>query len=252
VGEATNPDDENAAYYYELDEPVTARYLKFTMIDTFCSDSGTCGEYFVLSDLEAGLLGSQAVPFSPEPEPNPALVPADPIPEPEPEPIAPTADFTSSCSRLECSFDGSASSDPDGTIVSYEWDWGDGTEPSVLGTGNATSAHTYAKPGTYMVTLTVTDDDGLTNTTSHTATVSLPVLGLTVTTYKQKGVQKVDLRWSDAVTDQVDVYRNGPLVARPDNDGLWTDSPSKRGTYTYKVCEVASTSVCSKEVTIRF
>lgn len=54
-------------------------------------------------------------------------------------------------------FNGSASYDPDGTIVSYNWDFGDGT----TGTG-VTVSHTYAATGTYTVTLTVTDNDGAT------------------------------------------------------------------------------------------
>jgi len=53
-------------------------------------------------------------------------------------------------------FDGSRSSDNFG-IVSYEWDFGDNTK----GTGE-TVTHTYIKPGTYTVTLTVKDDAGLT------------------------------------------------------------------------------------------
>ena len=52
-------------------------------------------------------------------------------------------------------FDGTGSSDPDGTIVSYDWDFGDGT----TGTGPQPQ-HTYAAPGVYDVTLTVTDDAG--------------------------------------------------------------------------------------------
>jgi hypothetical protein len=56
-------------------------------------------------------------------------------------------------------FDGSGSVDPDGTIVSYDWDFGDG------GTGTGVSpTHTYAGAGTYTVTLTVTDNDGATDT----------------------------------------------------------------------------------------
>ena len=53
------------------------------------------------------------------------------------------------------SFDGTGSSDPDGTIASYAWTFGDGNN----GTG-ATPNHTYASAGTYTVTLTVTDDGG--------------------------------------------------------------------------------------------
>ncbi len=56
-------------------------------------------------------------------------------------------------------FDGAASNDPDGTIVSYEWDFGDGSS----GTG-ANRTHVYTKPGDYLVRLTVTDDAGGTDT----------------------------------------------------------------------------------------
>ncbi|HSC03251.1 MAG TPA: PKD domain-containing protein [Solirubrobacteraceae bacterium] len=64
------------------------------------------------------------------------------------------------------SFDGRASSDPDGTITSYAWDFGDG----VIGTG-ATPTHAYADPGTYTVRLTVTDDAGQKTTLSRPVTV---------------------------------------------------------------------------------
>lgn len=67
----------------------------------------------------------------------------------------PTAAFVQSCDQLVCSFDGGGSADPDGAIATYEWTFGDGA----TGTG-ANPSHTYTGPGTYPVTLTVTDDRG--------------------------------------------------------------------------------------------
>jgi len=56
---------------------------------------------------------------------------------------------------LQVQFDGSGSDDADGTITAYDWTFGDGN----TGTG-VSPVHTYAAPGTYDVTLVVTDDDG--------------------------------------------------------------------------------------------
>ena len=80
---------------------------------------------------------------------------------------APTAAFTSSTSNLTASVNGSGSTDSDGTIGSYAWNFGDGT----TGTG-VTASRTYAAAGTYQVTLTVTDDDGATGSVTRAVTVS--------------------------------------------------------------------------------
>jgi PKD repeat protein len=79
---------------------------------------------------------------------------------------APTASFTQSCTALACSFDASASTAPGSTITSYAWDFGD----SHTGTGQQPS-HTYATPGTYTVSLTVTNADNQTATTSQQISV---------------------------------------------------------------------------------
>ncbi|HFE32593.1 MAG TPA: PKD domain-containing protein [Gammaproteobacteria bacterium] len=70
------------------------------------------------------------------------------------------------------SFDGSASSD-DGMIISYAWDFGDGTSASGM-----TASHAYGSAGTYTVSLQVCDDASPSQcaTASHTVTISdLPV-----------------------------------------------------------------------------
>lgn len=79
---------------------------------------------------------------------------------------APLAAFTSTTDALGVSVNGSGSTDSDGTIASYTWNFGD----SATATG-ATASHTYAAAGSYTVTLTVTDNGGATGTTSHAVTV---------------------------------------------------------------------------------
>jgi PKD repeat protein len=81
----------------------------------------------------------------------------------------PVAVFSGSCVGLVCSFDGSGSWDPDGSVVSYGWSFGDG------GSGSGVSvSHGYAAGGAVTVTLTVTDDQGGSSSVSH---VFAPVAG---------------------------------------------------------------------------
>jgi PKD repeat protein len=82
----------------------------------------------------------------------------------------PVAAFTPTMSQLAGTFNGSASTDPDGTVETYDWDFGDGTPH---GSGQ-TATHTYANPGTYTVTLTVTDDDGASTSLSQVVTAFSP------------------------------------------------------------------------------
>ncbi|MEM6804398.1 MAG: PKD domain-containing protein, partial [Bacteroidota bacterium] len=89
---------------------------------------------------------------------------------------APIASFTanpsSGQSPLVVSVDASNSSDPDGSIASYSWDFGDGQSKT-----GKTATHTYNNVGSYTLKLTVTDNAGLSNSSSRTIRVNPPANG---------------------------------------------------------------------------
>ena len=79
----------------------------------------------------------------------------------------PVARVTSSCTGLRCTFDAATSTDADGTVAGVAWSFSDG------GTATGTTVtRTFAAPGTFTATATVTDDDGATNATSRSVTVA--------------------------------------------------------------------------------
>lgn len=109
--------------------------------------------------INGGSISSNALP--------PAGISGDLDPAPANQP--PTADANgpySGTQGVSLAFDGSGSTDTDGTIIDYAWDFGDGT----TGTGVA-PAHIYQNTGTYTVSLTVTDDGGSSDTNATSATI---------------------------------------------------------------------------------
>ncbi len=94
----------------------------------------------------------------------------------------PTASFrasaTSGRAPLTVNVDASASSDPDGQITKYVWEFGDGATA-----GGQKASHKYMKTGTFTAKLTVTDDSGATGTTTKTITATAPKPRLTVSQF---------------------------------------------------------------------
>jgi hypothetical protein len=107
-------------------------------------------------------------------------------------------------------------------------------------------------------TPTTTPPPSPTATATPTATVtptSTPVqITLHARGYKVHGLQTVDLFWSGPTSGNIDIYRDGVLIATvPNQGGSYTDHLNRngRGTYTYRVCQ-AGTGNCSNQVTVKF
>jgi len=82
--------------------------------------------------------------------------------------VSPVAAFTHNCTDLDCSFT-DTSSDSDGSITGWNWDFGDGVTSNVQN-----PSHVYPAGNSYIVNLTVTDSDGATGNTSASIGVTEP------------------------------------------------------------------------------
>ncbi len=161
---------------------------------------------------------------------------------------APVAAFDATFALGEGTFT-STSTDSDGSIVDYSWDFGDGN----VGSG-AVATHQYAASGNYSVTLTVTDDDGATDsvTTAYDVDVPAMTLDLEVTraNKSRRGSVRVSLEWTGASGDVV-VLRDGVQVGTT-SDSRYTDRfrDAEVTSVTYQVCELEG--ACSSVQTVNF
>lgn len=141
-------------------------------------------QFRLANPVNAGLGASSSISVSlPDLRAQPvARVSADPLTGPAP---------------LDVRFDAAESSDPDGSIVRYQWDFGDGTSAE----GSA-ATHRFADVGSVEVRLSVTDDDGLTSVASvqisvtagpNEAPVADPGQPISVTDTDGDGIQTVTL-----------------------------------------------------------
>ena len=152
-----------------------------------------------------------------------------------------TATPSSGTAPLTVSFDGSLSTDPDGTVSSWDWSFGDGTS----GTGPAIT-HLYSTPGTFKASLTVTDDGGASSTTTFSIVVN-PLVppapsALTATTLRRFSIR---LKWTNGSTGQTSVLIErckgsgctnfSQVAAAVGSATTFTDNGLSAGTYRYRV-----------------
>lgn len=167
------------------------------------------------------------------------------LPSNNPSNQAPVAQFTynpnGGTAPQTITFDGTASYDPDGQLITYFWDFGDGNSAS-----GSTVNHEYTTAGTYSIQLTVTDDAGQQQTITKNLTIEAPVGG------KQLPEPDFRMTFSNASkTAPLTVYFDGRPSVDPDGrivayiwdfgDGTTTKGNPKShtynapGTYTIKL-----------------
>jgi PKD repeat protein len=163
-------------------------------------------------------------------------------------PANPVAGFEFAVEGLSVGFT-NTSTDANDDIVSYSWDFGDGTSSAEM-----SPSHVYAAAGTYTVTLTATDALEHSNTVSMEVQVYQHSINASVTRalVSRRGSAMVDVQWDSALGEAVAIYRDGQLVVTTENDGNYRDRFSTAATsVTYQVCETSG-SLCSAPVVAQF
>jgi PKD repeat protein len=180
---ATDPNTPTTLTYSATDLPTGAAFDPATMTFTWTPGFDQAGSYpvtFIVSD--GALTDEETVTITVN------HVNQKPVAEAGPDKTVMVMDHVR--------FDGSQSSDPDGSIVSYSWNYGDGKTGS-----GVKPTHEYMDAGIFTVTLTVTDNEGATGTDTTTVTVNAPgqqspthsiqdVIDLIKSMHLQKGTEK--------------------------------------------------------------
>ncbi len=134
--------------------------------------------------------------------------------------VAPVAGFSSTSNLLTVAFT-STSTDSDGSISSYSWNFGDNTSSS-----SQNPSKTYAAAGTYNVALTVTDDRGATNTVTKSVTVY--EINQSPNANFSSSINGLTVNFTDSSTDV-----DGTIASRNWNFGDSTSSTAQNPSKTY-------------------
>ncbi len=177
-----------------------------------------------------------------------------------------TATPSSGTAPLNVTFDGSASSDPDGDAIdSYTFDFGDGSSP--ITQSAAAASHSYAAAGVYTATLSVTDDQGLQSELVATAKITVtsadsnqaPQAALTATPTSGTAPLTVTLSGAgssdadgDAISSYIFDFGDDTAVAESGSASV-SHTYTAAGTYTARLTVVdarGATSTSPATVTI--
>ena len=152
----------------------------------------------------------------------------------------PISSFSFTVDGLVVNFDGSGSEDSDGSIVLWQWDYGDGE--SGLG---VISQHIYGSGGTYVITLIVTDNDGILDQVSKAVVltehdpvpVGVPVAFFTYTI--QTDSVTVHFNGSKSYDPHVPGYADGYL-----NWATWTFGDGMSRAYYWPITKRVNHTYC--------
>ena len=148
---SSDPDGTIASYAWEFGDGNTGTGVNPS--HTYAAEGSYTVTLTVLDDVGASASATTTAQIAPAGQPQP--------------PVADAGGPYTGTVNVAVQFDGSGSSDPDGMIMSYAWDFGDGSTGAGIN-----PMHTYTAAGSYTVVLTVTDNDNLTGTASAAVTIS--------------------------------------------------------------------------------
>jgi len=271
---ATGPNPDNVAVFAAqrtsdnaLTVMVISKYLSGTtpvsISLTNFTPSGTAQVYQLTSTnaitrlADLTLSGATAAFTAPAQSITLLVLPSSGVANQPPVAVA-SANPTSGNAPLAVSFNGTGSHDPDGSIASYSWAFGDG------GTGSgATTSHTYQNAGSYTAVLTVTDNLGATGTNSVGITVSPNpnVINAPSGLTGSAGKGSATLSWKDNSTNETGFHiERAPsgstsfvVVGNVGMDVTTFKDTVSRGTYVYRVRAFNATamSAYSNTVTVK-
>jgi len=167
---------------------------------------------------------------------------------------AASANPTSGIAPLTVNFSSAGSNDPDGTIASYSWNFGDGTAPSSI----ASPSHVYQNAGSFTAVLTVTDNHGATGTANVAISATANPLVAPTNLAGSAGRGSVTLKWTDNSTYQTGFYierapsgtTNFALVGGVSGNLRTFTNTVTKGTYLYRVQAYNGSSVSAYSNTV--